>query len=88
MAKFICLTQACGNVLTKPLIINADHIQHVTIGDKGRDVHVCLSDGTFFFVKESVKDIRDMIAGVPITVQGYANTAHMGAKRAKSLGVI
>ena len=88
MAKFICLTQACGNVLTKPLIINSDFIQRITIGDKGRDVHVRLSDGTFFFVKESVKDIRDMLAGVPIPVQGYADTAHMGAKRTKSLGVI
>lgn len=62
MAKFICLTQSCGNDQTKPLIINADHIQHIQIGNKGKDVHVRLVDGTYFFVKESFNEIKQLIA--------------------------
>lgn len=62
MAKFICLTQSCGNANTKPLIINADHIQHIQLGNKGRDVHVRMSDGTFFFVTESLEAIKGLIA--------------------------
>lgn len=75
MAKFVCLNQACGNDITKPLIINADHIQHVVIGNKGKDVHVRMSDGTFFFVKESLDDIKRMVADfvrLPPVVYGSA----------------
>lgn len=61
MVKFISLNQACGNDVFKELIINAAHIQHVVIGNKGKDVHIRMSDGTFFFVRESLVEIKMMI---------------------------
>lgn len=61
MVKFIGLNQACGNDAFKELIINAAHIQHVVIGNKGKDVHIRMSDGTFFFVRESLAEIKRLI---------------------------
>lgn len=61
MIKFICLTEICGNDAVKPLLINAAHIQHIQLGNKGKDVHVRMSDKTFFFVKESLAEIRELI---------------------------
>lgn len=65
MAKFICLTQSVNADTTKPLIVNADHIQHIVVGHKGKDVHVRMSDGTFFFVRDTFAEIQKMLAGVP-----------------------
>lgn len=61
MAKFISLSEACGNNLTKPLLINSDHIQHLQTGNKGVDTHIRLADGTRFFVKESFAAISALI---------------------------
>lgn len=75
MVKFISLSQACGNDAFKELIINAAHIQHVVIGNKGKDVHIRMSDGTFFFVRESLAEIKRLIADVPIPAQPILMTA-------------
>lgn len=66
MSKFICLTQSCGNDIIKPLLINADHIQHIVIGYKGKDVHVRMGDGTFFFVTESLAEIKRLIGSAEL----------------------
>lgn len=83
MAKFICLTEVCSNTETKQLLLNADRIVHFQMGTKGKDVHVRMDDKTFYFVKESIEDIKRLmgigLAEIPYTngnsprVRGYQN---------------
>lgn len=65
MTKFICLTEVCTSTETKQLILNIDRIVHFQMGAKGRDVHIRMDDKTYYFVKESIEDIKKMV-GAPI----------------------
>jgi uncharacterized protein YlzI (FlbEa/FlbD family) len=64
MTKFIKLHEINGNDAVKPLLINPAHIQHIQLGNKGKDVHIRMSDKSFFFVKESMNEIESLIKGI------------------------
>jgi hypothetical protein len=62
MIKFIKLTEVFGDRETlKSIIINSSHIQHIRVGNKGKDIHIRMSDKTFFFVKETLEEIESML---------------------------
>lgn len=65
VTRFIHLNEVCGNDTVKPLILNVAHIQHIQLGTKGKDVHVRMSDKSFFFVKESLNEVKTLIAEPP-----------------------
>lgn len=69
MIKFIKLTECKGNTI----ILNADRIEHITLGAKGTDTYIKmlsnlqgkpnepLNKENYFFVRESIDDIFRMI---------------------------
>lgn len=62
MIKFLKLTECNG----QPVLINIERIEHSTVGAKGNDTYIKLlknSEGkeNYFFVKESVEDIWNML---------------------------
>lgn len=70
MTKFICLTEVCTSTEPKKILLNTDYIVHMQMGHKGEDVHIRMNDKTFYFVRESIEDIKQLIAGVPIKSNG------------------
>lgn len=65
MTKFIKLTEHNGNVI----LLNTDRIESVCFGAKGSDTYVKLLKNSenrenYFFVKESVEDIWNMLDGL------------------------
>ncbi len=61
MIKFIKLTESCRNSETKVLIIAMRDIKSVQLSNHGIDAHIMMQDKTFYFVKESVDSIWDML---------------------------
>ena len=60
MFKFIKVHEVTGH-LPRVLWLNAAHIQHICLGNKGKDVHIRMSEKSFFFVKESMEQIEAML---------------------------
>lgn len=61
MTKFLKLTEALQNGATVPLLLNIACIKSIKIGDKGIDTHIYMTDQKYYFVKETVDDIYDML---------------------------
>jgi uncharacterized protein YlzI (FlbEa/FlbD family) len=61
MLKFVKLNEICGNDTIRAFILNADLIQHITNGNKGKDTYIKLTNQEFFFVKESLDVILNML---------------------------
>lgn len=61
MIKFIKLTEACRNAETKVLIIAVKDIKSVQISNHGADTHILMQDKMFYFVKEKIDVIWDML---------------------------
>lgn len=59
--KFIKLIEVHGNNSTKPIYINFDHVQSFSVGMKGKDTHIRMYDKSFFFVKETIEEIDELI---------------------------
>lgn len=69
MAKFIRVSEVCGNDVVKTVLINVDTIEHIKVGNKGTDTFIKLitpspklTDRTgWFFVKESLEQIEQQL---------------------------
>lgn len=83
MTKFIRVSEVCGNDVTKTVLINADHIEHVKVGNKGTDTFIKLitpsrtneAKGSWFFVKESLEQIEQQL-GVGLAVAPTPRDIH------------
>lgn len=58
--NFIKLTEVTGNT-TKEIIINFDYVQVITMGLRGNDTYIRMTDKGFYFVRESLKEINDRL---------------------------
>lgn len=58
--KFIKLTETTKNG-PKIVLINFEHVASVGKGTRGDDTHIKMSDANYFFVKESIEDILDIL---------------------------
>lgn len=60
--KFIKLTENLQDgKKQRTILVNVRYLASVKIGDRQMDTHVCLHDGKYFFVKESVEQIELLI---------------------------
>lgn len=59
--KFIELTESYTNDRTERLILNVNHIISFKISDKGNDTRIVVSEGKYFFVRETVQVIYDIL---------------------------
>lgn len=66
MTKFIKVTEVYKDGKISPIIIQTDNILSIKLSDKGKDTHVCMKDTKYYFVKESVEEIWNMLVSVPI----------------------
>lgn len=60
MSKFIKLTERINNELTT-LVINTEYLKSVKLGKHKVDTLVTMTDGHYFFVKESVAQVEEML---------------------------
>ena len=60
MPKFITLTEKRADGVEQMLLLNTNNINSVKLA-KGGDTHVNMNDSHYFFVKQSVEEIRDAI---------------------------
>ncbi len=61
MTKFIKLTEAYGNDKVREIYVNAANIQMFQVGNKGCDTMIVMMNKQFYFVKEKVKQILELI---------------------------
>lgn len=77
--KFIKLTENLqANKTTRTVLVNVRYVASIKIGDKGYDTHVCLHDGKYFFVKESVEQIEALLSDdIRVSATGIKNIKAM-----------
>lgn len=61
MFKFIKLTESCADRSRKKVLLNLNLVKCFQSGDKSRDTHVAMSDGRYYFVVETLKQIQVLI---------------------------
>lgn len=74
--KFIKLTEnLTASRATRTILVNTRYLASVRLGDKQQDTHICLHDGKYFFVKETVEQIEALISENTITIPNKARGA-------------
>lgn len=62
MFKFIKLIESCnGGTTNKDVLLNLSFIKCIQQGDKTKDTHIAMSDGKYYFVRESLEAIQLLI---------------------------
>lgn len=62
--KFLKLTESFANGGTTDLIINAGQISSIKVSDRGKDSHISMTGGKYFFIRETVEEIFDMLHSI------------------------
>lgn len=61
MNKFIRLTELHSSGAINSILINTSSIQLIQKGEKGKDTYIKLMDKNYFFVKETIDQIEEML---------------------------
>lgn len=64
MIKFIKLTEIYQSGETTPVLLNVACIKSVKISERGKDTHVFMIDQKYYFVKETVGEIWELLSKV------------------------
>lgn len=61
MTKFIKLTEVYQSGNTVTILINTENMLAIKLSEKGKDTHIQMKDGKYFFVKQTVDQIWEML---------------------------